>query len=245
MSSDFLGNKVVEHFRESKDVYAQQRGVFDKRDKKIIKIFKNANKKNAKILEIGGGSGYFLEAVINEMKSVAAYNCELAYDVYKNQVIPDIDLIGGNALNLPFKNDVFEFVMAKNVLHHLVGKTRKISKRLVIKSISEFVRIVKSGGYVTLFEEFHQSNFIAGMMFYISLVFSMFNFRFDALGIRPKVIVSFLTPKEIRGLFDKYNFGENHIVYEDVRLTKHSDIYRYLPLINRLGVMIFIIEIKK
>lgn len=43
-----------------------------------------------------------------------AYNMELVFEAYKKQVNEDICLIGGNALDIPFKNCSFDWVVIKN-----------------------------------------------------------------------------------------------------------------------------------
>lgn len=56
---------------------------------------------------------------------------ELVYEAYRKQVNGGICLIGGNALEIPFKDCSFEWVVIKNLLHHWVGGTRRESKAFV------------------------------------------------------------------------------------------------------------------
>ena len=47
----------------------------------------------------------------------------------------------GNCLDLPFKEETFDYAMCIAVVHHLSTEERRL------KSISELCRILKSGGY--------------------------------------------------------------------------------------------------
>ena len=46
-----------------------------------------------------------LDLIASETDIKHLYNCEIVPEVYKKQVNKDINLIGGNALNLPFKSN--------------------------------------------------------------------------------------------------------------------------------------------
>lgn len=128
------------------------------------------------------------------------YNCEIVPEVYKTQASKNIKLIGGDVLELPFKNKSFDYVIIKNLLHHLVGKSRKRSKENAKKAIKELVRVLKDGRYIIVLEQYNEhrtSNFI---IFYLSLFFSLFNFGCKALHVPKNVIVSYLTSHEIKHL---------------------------------------------
>ena len=97
-----------------------------------------------------GGSGAFLDLVLENTGIKETYNMELVYDAYKKQVNGGICLMGGNALDLPFKDRSFEWVVIKNLLHHLVGRTRKESKAFAKRAVEELIRVAKDGGLIVL-----------------------------------------------------------------------------------------------
>ena len=70
-----------------------------------------------------------LDLIASETGIKHLYNCEIVPEVYKRQVNKDISLIGGDALKFPFKDSISGYVIIKNLLHHLVGRTRKEIER--------------------------------------------------------------------------------------------------------------------
>ena len=201
MKRGFLQDKVVQHFEESSDIYSSREGVFDVTDIELINFFKESKIKPRKILEVGGGSGFLLDQLAKEAEGIQLINCEISYRVYNKQVNSEIDLIGGNAIQLPFADNSFEYVISKNLFHHLVGRSRKASKKFAKMAGLEMNRVLEDGGYLMIIEEYHEYKVFAGLIFYISLLFSIGNITWKYFDIRPKVVVSFLTPNEIRKLF--------------------------------------------
>jgi len=134
-----------------------------------------------------------LDFIASETDIKHLYNCEIVPEVYKKQVNKDINLIGGNALNLPFKSNSFDYVIIKNLLHHLVGRTGRESKDNARRAIKELKRVIKDGGYIIILEQYNRHEF------------------FKSFGLGKYVIVSFLTPNEIRkfltGAGDGKSFG--------------------------------------
>jgi hypothetical protein len=127
----FTYKKVADHFKESEDYRTRKGIIHDKEDPIMIDFIRSYASSEDKILEVGGGSGAFLDLVLENTSIKETYNMELVYDTYRKQVNGGISLIGGNALDLPFKDRSFEWVVVKNLLHHLVGRTRRESKAFV------------------------------------------------------------------------------------------------------------------
>ncbi len=241
MRRGFLHDKVVQHFEESSEVYSSREKAFDKTDIDIINFYKDLKLKPRKILEVGGGRGFLLARLEKEVQGVQLINCEISYQVYKEQANQAINLIGGNAIYLPFADCTFEYIISKNLFHHLVGVTRKISKKLARLAASEMRRVVKENGYLMIIEEYHEENFFAALMFYLSLLFSFGNVTWKYFDIRPKVIVSFLSPNEIRGLFDHQNSKRDQIEFEKFYPMQFKKVFmRLFPFIFKMGYMVHI-----
>jgi ubiquinone/menaquinone biosynthesis C-methylase UbiE len=109
-----IRQKVVDHFKDT-DIYRVRKGIVHEEDLFLIDFIGNHMSGEDKILEVGGGSGAFLDLVIENTNVKEAYNVELVAQIYKNQANEKICLIGGDALNLPFKNCTFELVVVKNL----------------------------------------------------------------------------------------------------------------------------------
>jgi len=246
MKRGFLKDKIVQHFETSSDIYSTREGVFDNTDIELINFFKDAKIKPRKILEVGGGSGFLMEQLVKEAEGVQLINCEISYRVYQEQVNPEIDLIGGNAIHLPFADNTFEYIISKNLFHHIVGGTRKTSKNLAKMAALEMNRVLKDRGYLMIIEEYHDFNFFAALIFYISLLFSIGNITWKYFDIRPKVIVSFLTPNEIRGLFIHQNSNQDQIAFEKFFPFNYKKIFmRLFPFIFKMGFMVHIRQVEK
>jgi ubiquinone/menaquinone biosynthesis C-methylase UbiE len=208
-----IRQKVVDHFKDT-DIYRVRKGIVHEEDLFLIDFIGNHASGEDKILEVGGGSGAFLDLVIENTNVKEAYNVELVAQIYKNQVNEKICLIGGDALNLPFKDCTFEIVVVKNLFHHLVGRTRKQSKENVLQTIKELIRVAKKGGYVIILELFNRYNFFSSIIFYLTLFFSCFGLHFEMIGLRKNVIVSFLTPNEIMKFLREFRKVEIILKYE-------------------------------
>jgi 2-polyprenyl-3-methyl-5-hydroxy-6-metoxy-1,4-benzoquinol methylase len=163
-------------------------------DLPLVTFLQNNLPNGAKILEVGGGSGYLLK-LIGDRKSFNLFNVEIVPEVYKLQADPSINLIGGDALKLPFRNGSFDCVIIKSVLHHLVGKTRKESKLNAYLCIRELKRVTK--GFIVISELYNEDRFASFLLFYITKFLSRLNIGLPFMGYDKGVIVSMLTPTEI------------------------------------------------
>lgn len=246
MKRKFQQNKVVEHFETSAEVYSSRKGVFDITDKYLINFFKEEKTDPDNILEVGGGSGYLLEQLGFEAKKAQLVNCEIAWKAYQQQVNPHISLTGGNALNLPYKSNTFDYIISKNLFHHIVGTTRKTSKEFAKKAALEMNRVLKKNGCLMIIEEYHEYSFFAGLIFYISLLFSLGKFSWEYFDIRPKVIVSFLTPQEIRDLFFHQDTIQDKTELEFFYPINFKGlVMRMFPFVFKLGFLVHIRRIEK
>lgn len=77
------------------------------------------------ILEVGCGLGYFLEGI----KNVLAVGIDISFDALKESaIVRRKSLINGSAELLPFRSEVFEVVVAFDVIEHLRNPERFASE---------------------------------------------------------------------------------------------------------------------
>ena len=116
--------------------------------KVLIDSFKKNNfdykfLKNKKVLDMGCGSGRFTLALASlGAKKVIGVDLgtdgiEVAKKTAKQNRIKNVDFVRGSVLDLPFKNEEFDFIFCKGVLHH-TGNLKK--------GLSEYYRVMKKSG---------------------------------------------------------------------------------------------------
>jgi len=109
------------------------------------KFHKLVLNKNAKILDVGCGSGYFLKYFYQQgFKNL--YGVEPDKDLIK--MIPQgiANVKEGISQNTEFKDKEFDVVFIYGVMHHLDGLND------YEQTISEVSRVLKNGGYLFIFE---------------------------------------------------------------------------------------------
>ena len=110
--------------------------------------------KNKKILDMGCGSGRFTLALasLGAKKVIGvdlgAEGIEVAKKTAKLNHIKNVKFVEGSVLNLPFKNEEFDFVFCKGVLHHTGNLEKGLSEyyRVMKKSGMGFLYLYGSGG---------------------------------------------------------------------------------------------------
>lgn len=238
LSMSDLDNKVVSHFSES-DQYKSRKGIVHRQDRNIINFIKDFASGDPKILEVGGGSGALLALVHNEAKIEYLINCEIVPWTYKNQADASISLCGGSVLCLPFCAECFDIIIMKNVLHHLVGTSRAQSKYNAKKAIEEIRRVAKLNAYIIILEQYNEHSFFADIVFYICRILSLYGGSSRRFSISRNVIVSFLTPSEIK----KYCL-ELELLCSDKERFKPNRLFKYTLLMGDIGHLFLILRNK-
>lgn len=94
------------------------------------------------VLDIGCGAGRFADIANSYGAAVVAIDHTLAIDVCKKNLLKnksDVFFIQGDALNLPFKNDTFDYAFCIGVLHHTPKPLTGVNEAYrVLKKNSEF-----------------------------------------------------------------------------------------------------------
>ncbi len=99
--------------------------------------------KNQVILDVGGGTGYLGQEIKNEheVKYFLVDKNKKMLSEAKNKKIDE--LIYSSSCNLPFKKNLFDFVLCVDALHHFNNKE---------KSLKEMMRVLKQGGRLIILD---------------------------------------------------------------------------------------------
>lgn len=140
----------------------------------------NKNKvKDKIILDIGVGSGRFSDVASKLGAKLVCIDYSKSIDIAKNNLNnPEILYVQGDALNLPFKNEVFDFTFSIGVLHHTPNPEL---------GVKEAYRVLKYGG------EFALSVYSQGSLYTLSSVKfwrKIFNFLWKYFKHHPPLIYS-------------------------------------------------------
>ncbi|UCD13946.1 MAG: class I SAM-dependent methyltransferase [Thermoplasmatales archaeon] len=116
---------------------------------KLIRLHLNL-KKNQNVVDVGGGTGFIANSIINKVDSVTVV--DLSKQMLMRSKSPIITTIQGNGSSIPFKDGVFDIALLINVLHHM----KKTEQDNVLK---ETFRVLKNQGEAFIMDLFFPKGF--------------------------------------------------------------------------------------
>lgn len=215
MSQDIDTEKIISHFKGHTKPYLE---ILDMKGHIIIEFINKHSNADQSILEVGGGNGNFLDNVFRYTPVRRLTNLEITHTYAKYQINKNAIFINGTVTQLPFKNNSFDFVVARSVLHHLIGSSRKKSKENCRIAVSEMMRITKDGGYICIGEMYNKYAFFSSIVFYVTLLLSKVGITCKYFDIHKDVTISVLTPAELKDLVLNNDYP---IKLEYERLVRH------------------------
>ena len=105
---------------------------------RCVKEFLDNIESKSLIGDIGCGNGKNMVY----RKDCYNYGCDLSDNLVKICLKKDLNVVLGNILNIPYNNDIFNYVLCVAVIHHLDSVIKR--KR----AIDELIRITKPGGNI-------------------------------------------------------------------------------------------------
>jgi len=100
---------------------------------------------NSYIIDLGGNTGKFAKQLKNETNTIVSIDIDRSIMVGADGMhLPGITPIQGNILCLPFKDNTFDVVLARAILHHVPDN--------LDLALKEIKRILKSNGQVLIEE---------------------------------------------------------------------------------------------
>jgi len=165
--------------------------------KKKLKTFQK-NTSPLKICEFGGGGGDLLATIERStQRKLELYNSELVQEYKKHQAHKHIHFLNKSLLDSKMKDNTFDIVMVRNVIHHLVNTSLQETRKNQQHAICELVRITKPGGLILIDEQVNNSSLACTLFFRLSWVATKLKIRFDAFQVTPNTIVGYLMRNEL------------------------------------------------
>jgi ubiquinone/menaquinone biosynthesis C-methylase UbiE len=124
--SDLIANQISE--------LPLQKGLFVKEI-----ISQETEVKDLLVLDLGSGEGG-TSSILSKENEVISIDIKLNR-LKKQKKSSSLNKINGNAVTLPFKNDLFDLIILQDVIEHVNG---------IDKLLTEVLRVLKKGGYIYL-----------------------------------------------------------------------------------------------
>lgn len=148
------------------------------------------------VLDIGGASGILLSELLK--RSAVDFRAHLLEidEFYKGRIQDSrINFIKGSILgtNIP---KTFDIVLARQMLHHLIGTGFKQTKMNQIRALQNLWKLVKPQGYLIIEEVVNNNSFAAKIIFYGSKIAKTLHLKIKSLEVG-RMIVCFMSTKEL------------------------------------------------
>lgn len=230
-------NREIEAFADLNSYQElMERPYFRELKNKIKQSLKKYSFKDKKILEIGAGVSEFLPLFKNNKLTAL----DISETLLKENKIK-VDLVVGDAENLPFKDKSFDFVFCVGILHHLENQKQ---------ALLEIKRVLKSGGKVFISEP---TKWSLNLPYYLirRLAIRIFGVqKFKNLSGCSSPDESFLDFEAVKQIFDKEILYKTEKILplrmppigflEKLFSIKINNILGTVSLINNFGTIIFI-----
>ncbi len=162
---------------------------------------------NPVVLEIGCGPSLSCD-YSESLDSPTAIGVDISIQMLRALMarFPDALAIRANAVRLPLADGTVDLVVAKNLIHHLVGKSRKASRRLLERFLGEVSRVAKRDAIIVIREWCARNRLLSSVMFYTTYLCSRLGVEIKYLDIHDGVVVHFYTKEELIEEFRKFGF---------------------------------------
>jgi len=155
------------------------------------------------VCDVGGASGVFLQEVLRRAgRPVEACVMEVNAAYRDRLVDPAIGFVEQSILDNRIADGAFDIVVFRHILHHLVGPDLRQTRANQARALDELIRIARPGGWLLFEEEVNNVRAFSRAVYLLSRAAARWRVRcrfFDA----GKVVVSFLTRREIQALLDQ------------------------------------------
>lgn len=197
---------VRDYFDATADVYTDgDDTVADSWGRLDAQLLERVDLDGMTVLDIGCGDGSFLAYVTATADDSIGVGIDISGSMLpSNDDFDDIHFVRGSATAIPVRGRSFDLINLDDVLHHLVGPTRRRSKRRAIETVQEVTNLLEPGGYVYVKEQFYEgpvgSRTVTPRLVFYGLRFGGRAARMFDPGVHEELVVSFYTRAELRSI---------------------------------------------
>ena len=207
----------------------------------INAVTTRVNKPNLSICDVGGANGIISNAIILKSPFKIRANVLDVFTKYKDQLVNNgIHFIRGSIIKNKFKDNSFDFVIFRDVMHHIIVGGTKETQKNQVKAFEEMIRITKKGGFIIFEEEINNSTLSSRILFYLSKIANRINVQVANINIG-KVVVSFMSKKEIEEILDKYP-NEIKVLKRQFIRWNFSFLWKSTMLMNKFYRAFYVIQ---
>jgi SAM-dependent methyltransferase len=180
------------------------------RDRGFFPLEVSEPARTRKMLEVGCGSTFSIKP------TGLAVGVDISPPLLKagRLLQPEGEFIRADARYLPLRKGIFDLVISRDLLHHIVGLTPQLSKDNIRRAIGELERVRSTMGNMLLAEHCVFLRLGALLAYTLCKLSMKFNVELSFFDIRSGLIVYFLTLKQLTDLLTIYGL-ESFIVRRD------------------------------
>lgn len=154
-----------------------------------------------KICEFGGGGGIVLHMIEEELGGrPLLVNAELVGQYGQRQISDSIRFVQTSILQAGLAGGAFDMVIARNVLHHLIGDNLRQTRQNQGYVFAELLRVTKPGGLILIQEQVNQRPWACALIYYMSRLASRMKLRIESFEITPNTVIAYLTRGQLEAL---------------------------------------------
>ena len=213
----------------------------------LMEVMREYVKKGFSVIDIGAGTGDTLEMLYKDLSVTDLHALDVSGDSLRiaqnrcNCIIHQGSITESNSV-IDISN-TFDVAILKSVLHHLIGRTRKDSKRLAIRALYNSLRLLKQGGFLIIWEPCFYPQISMDVVFYVKKFFSIFTKNrieiFNALNNIGNPVVSYYTMEQLAGWLSALEGSK--ILKKQVIPRKINKLLQ-ITMVSEASSSIFVIE---
>jgi SAM-dependent methyltransferase len=226
--------KTVEYFNR----YGTEYGL--ERMRHVVSVLQAEGRPERSLVDIGCGAGNILEFLgkTTPLKSFAGIDPSINY-LNRTRERNACATYLGSILDPGFVSSIperFDYALLGSVLHHLVGGTRRRSRKLALAAMRHSLELLKPGGTLLVVDLAFSPSFLMGILFHTKRLFSAFTPERVSLGstwqnIGPPVVSYYTAGQLVRmarsldgAVLEGIDIRETKVRHFPLNLLRRADI---------------------